>query len=189
MRSALNSWTSEPGVAPAAVIAVFAAATLVGAWIFQYGFGLAPCPLCLQQRWPYYATIPLAALVAVAAAQKAPRKLLAVGFALIALIMLVGAGLAGYHAGVEWQWWAGPQDCSAAGTSFSGGAASDLLRRMGTARVVRCDEAAWRFLGLSLAGWNVLISLSLAGVALLGLAQMLGFERRRRSTWEPRRAR
>jgi disulfide bond formation protein DsbB len=150
----------------AAAVALAGAATLIGAWIFQYGFGLAPCPLCLQQRWPYYLSIPLAALVAVAAHRGAPPRVLIGGLVVTALILLWGAGLGVYHAGVEWHWWAGPQDCAGAG--FTPGRAGTLLQQMQQARVVRCDEAAWRFLGLSLAGYNVLISLALAGVALWG---------------------
>ncbi|MGE3898976.1 MAG: disulfide bond formation protein B, partial [Variibacter sp.] len=75
--------------------------------------------------------------------------------------------LATYHAGVEWHWWPGPQDCSGAGFSAGGG---NLLQQMQSARVVRCDAAAWTFLGLSLAGYNALISLALAAVAAWGIA-------------------
>lgn len=158
----------EPIMAAAVTIAVAGAATILGALIFQYGLGLAPCPLCLQQRWPYYLTIPLAVLVAVAARRGAPRRVLVGGLLVIALVLLWGAGLGVYHAGVEWHWWPGPQDC--AGVGFTGGGAGGLLQQMQNARVVRCDEAAWRFLGLSLAGWNVLIALGLTGIAIAGIA-------------------
>ena len=154
----------------AAAVALGAAAVLAGAWFFQLVVGLAPCPLCLQQRIPYYVAVPLAALVAVAAARGAPRRLVILALALLAGVLLVGAGLGAYHAGVEWKWWAGPQDCTGAG-GFSAGSAGGLMQRMQTARVVRCDEAAWRFLGLSLAGWNVLVALALAGIALAGIAR------------------
>jgi disulfide bond formation protein DsbB len=77
--------------------------------------------------------------------------------------MLWNAGLGVYHSGVEWKWWQGPQEC--AGTLDDLGAAGGLLNKLQSITVVRCDEAAWRFLGLSLAGYNVLISLALAGVA------------------------
>ena len=149
----------------AAAIAAIGAAALLGAWYFQYVVGLAPCPLCLQQRIPYYIVIPLTALIAIGARSSVPRRLLAAGLLLAALILLIGAGLGLYHAGVEWKWWAGPQDCAGAG--FTSGTAGSLLNRMQTAQVVRCDEAAWRFIGLSLAGWNALISLSLAALALV----------------------
>ena len=86
----------------------------------------------------------------------------------IVLGMLWNAGLASYHAGVEWKWWAGPRDCSGALEGL--GSANDLFNQLQSVNVVRCDEAAWRFLGLSLAGYNVLISLALAAVAAAGFA-------------------
>jgi disulfide bond formation protein DsbB len=153
-------------VTAALTVAIVGAATIAGAYVFQYGFGLAPCPLCLEQRIPYYVAIPLAALIAFAAARGLPRRVTAVALVVLALVLLTNTGLGIYHAGVEWHWWAGPQDCSGAG--FAGGSAGNLLQQMRTTSVVRCDEAAWRFLGLSLAGYNVLITLALAAVALWG---------------------
>jgi disulfide bond formation protein DsbB len=110
----------------------------------------------------------LAALVAAAALREAPRWVLVAGLVLTALVMLAGAGLGAYHAGVEWQWWPGPTDCS--GPVNNLGSARDLLNQMQTTTVIRCDEVALRILGLSLAGWNVLIALGLAAVALWGAA-------------------
>jgi disulfide bond formation protein DsbB len=150
----------------ALLIAALAAATILGAYFFQFVLGYAPCPLCLEQRIPYYVAIPLALAVAAAGAWGAPARLLALALGLIAIVMLIGAGLGVYHAGVEWKWWLGPSDCSGPVTSF--GAAGNLLQTIESTPVVRCDEAAWRFLGLSLAGYNALISLALAGVALWG---------------------
>jgi disulfide bond formation protein DsbB len=158
---------TNPAAAAAIAIAVGGAGAILGAWFFQYGLGLKPCPLCLEQRIPYYAAIPLAVIVAVAALRQAPRALVTTGLALLALAMLIGAGLGAYHAGVEWKWWAGPIDCS--GPLDSLGSTKDLLSDLATISPVRCDEAAWRFLGLSLAGWNVLISLALVAVALWGI--------------------
>ncbi len=111
--------------------------------------------------------VPLAALVAVAALRKA-SPLVVGGFGLIALVILASAALAVYHAGVEWHWWAGPQECAGPIADF--GSAQDLMKRLQTTRVVRCDEAPWRFLGLSLAGYNALISLALAALAAWGMA-------------------
>ena len=145
------------------LIAIAGAATLVGAWIFQYGFGYQPCPLCFEQRIPYYIAVPLAALVAIWARRGTSRNVLIGGFALIMLTLLWGTYLGVYHAGAEWKWWPGPQDCAGAG--FTPGAGG-LLQQMQATRVVRCDEAPWRFLGLSLAGYNVLITLALAAVAV-----------------------
>jgi disulfide bond formation protein DsbB len=159
---------SREAAAAAALVAAGGAATILGAYFFQYVLGLPPCPLCLEQRIAYYVSIPLAVVIAVAAARQAPRSLLAAGFAVIAAAMLFNAGLALYHAGVEWKWWQGPQECS--GPLGDLGAGGDLLNQLKTISVVRCDEAAWRFLGLSLAGYNVLISFALAAIAAWGAA-------------------
>jgi disulfide bond formation protein DsbB len=158
---------ARPIAAAAAVIALGGAATILGAWFFQFGLGLKPCPLCLEQRYAYYFAIPLAALVLLGESVGASRKVLLAALFIIALGMLWNTGLATYHAGVEWKFWQGPQDCSGALDSL--GSANDLLGSLEKINVVRCDEAAWRFLGLSLAGYNVLISLALAGVAIAGL--------------------
>ncbi len=156
----------EPIAAAAVLVALGAMATILGAWFFEYVLGYAPCPLCLQQRIPYYITIPLAVIVAAGALARWPRQFLIGGLVVIALAMLVSAGLGIYHSGVEWKWWEGPTSCGGALVELGSG---NLLERVQSAHVVRCDEAAWRFLGLSLAGWNVLISLVLAGVAAAGV--------------------
>jgi disulfide bond formation protein DsbB len=158
---------ARPIAAAATAIALVGSATILGAWFFQFGLGLRPCPLCLEQRYAYYFAIPLAVLVLLGETVGSQRKVLLAALFIIALGMLWNAGLAGYHAGVEWKWWAGPQDCS--GPLDSLGSANDLLGSLEKVNVVRCDEAAWRFLGLSLAGYNVLISFALAVVALAGL--------------------
>ena len=105
---------------------------------------------------------------AIAAVVRAPRTFLLVGFAAIAIAACCSIVLGTYHAGVEWHWWAGPADCSGPLTDLRAG--GSLLDQLHAVHVVRCDEAAWRFLGLSLAGYNVLISLALAIIAGLGLA-------------------
>jgi disulfide bond formation protein DsbB len=161
---------SHPSVAAAALVAAGSAATILGAYFFQYVLGLAPCPLCLDQRIAYYVSIPLAVLIAFAAAKEAPRPLLVAGFAVISLAMLFNAGLAVFHAGVEWKWWPGPRECS--GPIGDLGAGGDLLGQLQSISIVRCDEAAWRFLGLSLAGYNVLISVALAAIAVWGMTQL-----------------
>lgn len=157
---------NRPAVTAALIIAAVGAAAILGAYFFQYVIGLAPCPLCLEQRIPYYVAIPLALIVAAVAAGAAPRGVVAAGLIIVALAMLIGAGLGVYHAGIEWKWWPGPTECS--GEFSAPKSAGDLLQQMQTTSVVRCDQAAWRFLGLSLAGYNVLISLALAAVALGG---------------------
>ncbi len=167
-----ESWVeminARPIAAAAVAIAVGGAAAILGAWFFQYGLGLKPCPLCLEQRYPYYFAIPLAVLILVGESVGSQRKVLLAALLVIAVGMLWNAGLGTYHAGVEWGLWKGPQDCSGPTDRF--GSASDLLKQLESISVVRCDEAAWRFLGLSLAGYNALISLALAAVALWGFA-------------------
>jgi disulfide bond formation protein DsbB len=158
---------SSPTASAALVVAGLAAATILGAYFFQYVLGYLPCPLCFEQRIPYYIAIPLALVVAILSLRSAPRTIVIGGLALLALIMLVSAGLGTYHAGVEWKWWPGPADCS--GPLSDMGSAGDLLQRMQSQTVVRCDDAAWRFLGISLAGYNALISLALVVVTGWGV--------------------
>jgi disulfide bond formation protein DsbB len=158
---------SEPAVIAALVVFAGSAATILGAWYFQYVIKLPPCPLCLEERVPYHIVIPLSLLLAIAAMARAPRALIVVGFLAIIAAMLVSAGLGAYHAGVEWRWWAGPTDCSGPISDFS--AQGSLLDQLKSIHIVRCDEAAWTFLGLSLAGYNVLVSLALVAVAAFGL--------------------
>ena len=157
----------RPVASAAAVVAAVGAATILGAWIFQYGLGLKPCPLCLEQRYAYYFAIPLAVLVILGDHFGASRKVLLAALIAIALGMLWNATLGVYHSGIEWKWWPGPQECSGALDDL--GSAGGLLNKLQSISVVRCDEAAWRFLGLSLAGYNALISLALAAVAAWGI--------------------
>ena len=98
--------------AAAAVIAFLGLLTIGGFFFFQYGLGYQPCPLCLEQRNAFYVSVPLAALLLLGAGYGASRKVLLLGFAVIALVMLWNAGLSAYHAGVEWKFWQGPIDCS-----------------------------------------------------------------------------
>ena len=164
----INLARTEPATSAAVIIALVGSGALLGAWFFQYVVGLPPCPLCLEQRYAYYVVIPLAAMVLLGISVGSSRKVQLLAFLAIAAAMLWNAGLGVYHSGIEWHWWPGPQDCSGTGGNFSAG--GSLLDQMESARVVRCDEAAWRFLGLSLAGYNVLISLALAAIALWGAA-------------------
>jgi disulfide bond formation protein DsbB len=136
------------------VIAVVAFATIAGAWIFE-AYGYAPCPLCLQQRWAYYVGIPLALFVALLA--KPNVSLARLGLGLLGLVFVASAIFGAYHAGVEWKFWPGPTTC---GGVFEGGL-PDLSQP-----VVACDEAALRIFGLSLAGWNAVISGGLAALAV-----------------------
>jgi len=158
---------ANPALTAALAIAAIAAATLAGAWFFQLVLDIRPCPLCLEQRYAYYLAVPLGLLVALLASKDAPRPVLLAGLALLVLAALANAWLGTYHAGVEWKFWQGPTDCTGPVGNF--GAAGSLLDRLDTVKVVRCDEVQWRFLGLSLAGYNVLISLLMAAIAAWGL--------------------
>jgi disulfide bond formation protein DsbB len=146
-----------------AAVTLAAAALIAGAWWFELVLGLLPCKLCLQQRWPHYAAIGigLAALLAALAGLRLERMALV----LLALVFAVSTGLGAYHAGVEWGWFLGPNDCGGAAAPVAGTTA-DFMRQLQTTRVVSCTEAAWRFVGLSLAGWNAVLSVVLAGLSL-----------------------
>jgi disulfide bond formation protein DsbB len=151
----------------ALVVTAAGFATIAAALVFQYGLGYVPCALCLLQRWPYYVAVPLG-LVAIALA---PQPLL--GRALLGalgLVFVVSAGLGVYHAGVEWGWWLGPSGCG--GAAVPAAASMDqFLTQLETTRVVSCTEAAWRFFGVSMAGWNAVISAGLAALAFAAAAR------------------
>ena len=154
----------------ALLVAAIAIAAILGAYYFEYVVKLAPCPLCLEQRIPYYVGIPLALIVAVAAWRRMPARLVGLGFAVLAIVFLSGAGLGVYHAGIEWKFWPGPTECSGQLGQLSGN--GGLLEQIQSTSVVRCDEAAWRLFGISLAGYNVIVSLFLAA-ASFGCARRL----------------
>ena len=151
---------------PDAWVAILAGGTglalLLGAWGFQYLGGLPPCEMCIWQRWPHG----LAIIVGVGGGVfvllgDAPRGL-GRAIAVVAIASLAVSGLIGiFHAGVEWHWWTGPTDC--AGTGFVPGGAIDPSAPL---QIVRCDVAMWRLFGLSLAGYNALFSLGVAGASL-----------------------
>jgi len=169
LKPAFSGAKSNAAVTIAAAIAGIGAATIAGAWFFQLVLDIRPCPLCLEQRYAYYLAIPLALLMAIAVKRGVARPPLFIGFAVLALALLANAGLGGYHAGVEWGWWPGPTECS--GPINDLGSAGNLLDRLQTVKVIRCDEVQWRFLGLSLAGYNVLISLAMAALAAWGISK------------------
>jgi disulfide bond formation protein DsbB len=145
----------------ALAILTLAVATIAGAWIYEAA-GFAPCELCLKQRIPYYAGIPLAALTAVAA-QQGRAFLARAGLISLALLFFAGALLALYHSGVELKLFPGPSDCS--GELSTAGSVEDFMKQLQSVKVVRCDQPSLWVLGLTLSNWNALISLGLAGVA------------------------
>ena len=161
-------WARRERAATAALaIFVIAVATLGGAWYFEIVLEMPPCHLCLEERIPYHVIIPLSLLLAIAALVRAPRWLIAVGFAVILAAALYDAALSTYHAGVEWRWWPGPTDCTGPVTDFT--KKGSLLDQLKSVHIIPCDVAAWRLFGLSLAGYNALISLALAAIAVFGL--------------------
>lgn len=149
-------------------LAAAPAAMLGFAYYTQYVLGLLPCILCLYQRPPHYVAA-VAALLALAFVG-GPRGLSRAFLGFAGMAFLVGAGIAVFHAGVEWKFWPGLAEC---GGSVEPIAANidDLVSGMQTAKIVRCDEAAWAFLGLSMAAWNALISMALAMLAFWGMLQ------------------
>lgn len=148
-----------PAPRDAALLVLAAGAALLGgALAFQYVGGYAPCVLCHWQRYAHLAAILLAG-AALAVPRARPLLLVAAGLA-----ELAGAGIAGFHVGVEQHWWQGTAECGSA----VGGAGSieELRARLLAQPVVRCDEGAWSLFGVSMAGYNLLASLALGIVAL-----------------------
>jgi len=134
------------------------AALLLGAFGFQYIGHMPPCKMCIWQRWPHGIVIAIGVL-----AWLTNSRMLA---ALAGLIVLFGAGIAFYHAGVEQHWWQGPTTCTSQG--ISGLSRDELMQQILTAPLVRCDEIPWSLFGLSMAAWNGLLSLVLVALWLGG---------------------
>jgi len=153
---AIPAWIRH---APILIVAA-SVATLGAALVSQYFFGLLPCVLCLWQRWPYVATIVLGAL----AMPLWPRGALGPWLvALAGLAFLIGGGIAVFHVGVEQHWWQGTAECGGAPSART---VEELRAQLIGRPVVRCDEAQFRFLGVSMAGWNVLASAAFAAFSL-----------------------
>jgi len=131
---------------------------------------MPPCLLCLKQREAYWAALTIGAVgSALALTGLKLRRLVCL---LLALAFLYGAGLAVYHAGAEWKFWPGPAICSGGQTSVSAGDITRLLQG-GARKTPSCETPAWVFLGLSMAGWNALVSLALAGVSIAAASKRL----------------
>jgi disulfide bond formation protein DsbB len=126
-------------------------ALLLGALAFQYVGGLAPCPLCILQRWPHGVAIAIGLVLLVW-----PRRWLAL---VAALVVLEGAGVGVYHVGIERGWWPGPTTCTAPAPGSM--APGDLLDQILETPVVLCDQVAWSLAGISMAGWNAILSLGI----------------------------
>ena len=145
------------------LLALVSAAILLGALALQFLGGLAPCPLCIWQRWPYVALVALGLI----GWRWRPRALLGIA----TLVLLGEAGLAAYHVGIEQGWWALPGGCIAGGTAQS----VEELKRLLAEAPPACDQVGFTLLGLTLAGWNLVASLALAAYAT---AAALDFGRR-----------
>ena len=128
---------------------------LGGAYISQYGFGLFPCEMCWWQRWPHFAALGFAALSFVIV----PHR---VWIALAGLAIITSGLIGGFHAGVEYGWWEGITGCSSLPSAID-------VMDVSSAPIIRCDVAPWSLFGISLAGWNFLIS-CIGGAAVLALA-------------------
>lgn len=151
-------------------IAVVSFLALAGAWALQLLGGFEPCPLCLEQRIAYYIAVP-GGIVAAMIAGNSPR-VSAIILALCGVALLYNAGLGVYHAGAEWKFWPGPATC--AGAQELSRSPADLIRSLqNNTQTVRCDEAALRVLGVSLAGYSALISTVLALVTAVALVRYL----------------
>lgn len=161
----------------AALMFAASAALLAAALAFQYWGGLQPCVLCLWQRYALVGVMAFAALALIfGRTQTGTMLLIASGLA-----ALTGAGIAGFHVGVEQHWWQGTAEC---GSALGPAATIDELRaRLLAQPVVRCDEIAWSLLGISMAGYNFLLSIALAVFAFSAALHTRG-----RVGTEPRRA-
>jgi disulfide bond formation protein DsbB len=127
----------------------------------QYWGGLAPCELCLYERWPW----DMAIVISFIAAMAGSRPALPWVALLVAAVFALGGALGFYHLGVEQHWFAGPQTCTSPATPTTLEALKAQLQHQ---QPVRCDEPAWSLWGVSLAGWNLLASLVMAGVSFAG---------------------
>ena len=143
--------------------ALISAALLGGALLFEHVGGMAPCSLCIWQRWAHVAVI-VCALGWLVISQPIGASLRA-GLIITALAGITSVGVAGYHAGVEWQLWAGPAGCTA--SLSSGGSTADLVDSLLATPVVRCDDVPWSLFGLSMAGWNMLLSVDIVALAMM----------------------
>lgn len=149
--SAASVWLIAAAVASGLMLAI--------AHGFEIFGHLPPCELCLHQREGYWAALWIA-VAGIAATRVRPSTASPLA-TLVGLVFLVEAGLAAYHVGVEWKWWPGPTSCTGRHTAVT---AADMAHLLASAKIYMapCDQAAWRFLGLSMAGWNALAALGLA---------------------------
>jgi disulfide bond formation protein DsbB len=165
MNEAIVARQSSSGLGPAGIARLIAlllpVALLGGALGSQYLGGLHPCEMCYWQRWPHAVAIVLALLAFTAPPQSPGSRTLIL---LAALGIAVSGAIGVYHAGVEARIFEGVTQCTATGKGLKG---ADLLNQIMPAPIVRCDEVQFRFLGISMAGWNAILSLGGAALILL----------------------
>ncbi|QJB69836.1 disulfide bond formation protein B [Parasphingorhabdus halotolerans] len=146
-----------------ALALIIPAALLGGALISQYVFGLYPCEMCMWQRWPHYIALGFAALAMALRNHELSKSIVVAA----ALAVLVSGLIGGFHAGVEYGWWEGLTACA---TTVP--ASGDMLDSIMNAPLVRCDVAPWSLFGISLAGFNFL--LSVVGAMLILMLLTMG---------------
>jgi disulfide bond formation protein DsbB len=151
------------------ILLAASAATIGGALFFEHVLGYIPCALCLDGRQPHYYAMG-AALIAGILSREANIGILVLFFlGLCTALYLWGAGISFHHMGVEYRWWAGPEDCASVGGNVAR-SLQDLQAALDRGvKPPRCDEAAWTLFGISLAGFNFLITLALAALSALPL--------------------
>jgi len=159
----MMAWMSDrKRVAMGATLVAFL--LLAGAYIFQYGFGYAPCDMCWYQRYPYFAVIGLGLLALLFRLFDRVWYL-----ALITGLIALDAVIAAYHVGIEQKWWKGPDTCT---SNLAGaGSAEDLLAALQNTQLVLCDEIVWSLFGISMAGYNFLIASATVAVCLYALVR------------------
>lgn len=149
---------------PNALLIIFMLSTAVlgTAYVFQYGFGYAPCELCYYQRYPYMVVIALSGMGVMAQNKyfRLDRSTISLLLLLCAVLLVADAGIAAYHTGVEYKWWEGPTACTP--TINFGGSAADRLAQLMQAPIIRCDVAPWSLAGISMAGYNFLIAATMS---------------------------
>lgn len=142
---------------------------IAGALVLQHGFGYAPCPLCLEQRWPYYVGVPIAFILAFIG-DRLSAKVKVVALLLLAALFAYGCGLGIYQAGAEWNYWLGPANCAAGNIGSNPANVGGLLDAIDTSTVVSCTNPSLRIAGLSLAGWNAIVMAVMVLITLKGAA-------------------
>lgn len=150
------------------LVALLGSGVMIGsALFFQYAMGFPPCEMCHWQRWPYI----VAMVAGLAAFASSGRPRLATGFMVIAIAAIaVSSAIGIFHAGVEYRWWQGPQSCT--GTVPTGLSPEELKKYLFGAKMVRCDAIVWSLFGISMAGWNAILSAILATGLASSLSRM-----------------